>query len=72
LGITQDELGRLTRTDRTRVSKVESGEFNMTLGTLTQFAAALELATSELVRLAEGTTVKAKLTRTASRKDRVT
>jgi transcriptional regulator with XRE-family HTH domain len=53
LGMTQTELGRLTQTDRTRVSKAEAGEFNATIRTLGRFAASLGLNLSQLIRAAE-------------------
>ena len=54
LGLSQTRLGRLTQTDRTRVSKLEAGAFNVTLRTLGRFAAALDCLPSDLLRLAEG------------------
>lgn len=53
LEMSQEALGQLTLTDRTRVSKVESGEFNLTLRILVRFASAIQLSTSDLFRFAE-------------------
>jgi transcriptional regulator with XRE-family HTH domain len=53
LHLTQLELGRLTKTDRTRVSKIEAGDFNVTIRTLARFAGSLQISLVDLIKMCE-------------------
>lgn len=56
LGISQEELAHRAGLHRTYISDIERGARNPSLKTLTRLADALELATSDLIRLGESKT----------------
>lgn len=53
LGISQEELAHRAGLHRTYISDIERGARNPSLKTLSRLADALELCTSELIRLGE-------------------
>ena len=53
LGISQEELAHRAGLHRTYISDIERGARNPSLKTLSRLAEALELATSELIKLGE-------------------
>lgn len=67
-GMTADELAAKAGLTRVTVAKIEANDGNPTVGTLGQLADALGLAPSELLQLAESTTVEVPQRRSFRRK----
>jgi transcriptional regulator with XRE-family HTH domain len=53
VGLSQEELGHLSRLHRTYVGSVERGERNLTLNSLIAISRALQLAPHQLLQRAE-------------------